>query len=302
VSLGVLPAGVVDPRTAMVAEALAGSGFAALLHWAPATRDLRLDPRDVGPLVSAYEALIGQPYVDPSRSGLMGVCIGGSFALIAAASPDIRDRVTFLATHSPYSSLWTLAVDIASESRAIGDVREPWDVDPLTWKVYVRSVTDWLPPVEAGRLRDAFEDRIAWNATKTVIVRPPVRGQIDPGELSADGRAILRLLAAGADDVEGALRELPPAAAALLTKMSPMTYVDDLAVPLILLLHDRDDHMIPVGESRRLWSALSGRPGASYTEMGLRHLRVPRGWSPLRVAREMTKAYFAWYPLFRATT
>jgi hypothetical protein len=302
VSLGVLPAGVVDPRTAMVAEALACSGFAALLHWSPSTRDLRLDPADIGPLVSAYQVLTGQPYVDAGRSGLLGVCIGGSFALIAAARPEIRDRVTFLATHSPYSSLWTLAVDIASGARTLGDVREPWDVDPLTWKVYVRSVAGWLHPAEARRLCDAFEDRIAWNATRTEIVRSPIRDQIEPGELSEDGRAILRLLAAGPDDVEDALRALPPAASALLATMSPLTYVDQLAVPRILLLHDRYDHMIPVGESRRLWAALSGRPGASYTEMGLRHLRIPPGWSPPRVAREMARAYLAWYPLFRATT
>jgi len=302
VSLGVLPAGVVDPRTAMVAEALAGSGFAALLHWSPATRDLRLEPADLGPLVAAYQALIDQPAVDARRSGMLGVCIGGSFALIAAADPAIRDRVSFLAAHSPYSSLRTLAVDIASGTRTLGDELEPWDVDPLTWKVYVRSVTGWLGPEDARRLRDAFEDRIAWNAAKTAIVRSPVRGRIDPGELSADGRAILRLLAAGADDVEDALRNLPAAATALLATMSPMTYVDDLAVPLIVLLHDRYDHMIPVGESRRLWAALSGRPGASYTETGLRHLRIPRGWSPLRVARELARAYLAWYPLFRATT
>ena len=69
-----------------------------------------------------------------------------------------------------------------------------------------------------------------------------------------------------------------------------------------VLIHDREDHMIPVGESRRLAAALSGRAGAHYTEMGLRHLRIPRGWSPLRVAREMAKGYTAWYPLFRATT
>ena len=43
----------------------------------------------------------------------------------------------------------------------------------------------------------------------------------------------------------------------------------------------------PVGESRRLWSALSPRPGASYREMGLRHLRMPGGLSPLRLVREI---------------
>ena len=65
---------------------------------------------------------------------------------------------------------------------------------------------------------------------------------------------------------------------------------------------DRYDHVIPVGESRRLWSALSRRPGVSYTEMGLQHLRMPQGLSPLRLMREIAKTYLAWYPLFRETT
>jgi hypothetical protein len=81
-----------------------------------------------------------------------------------------------------------------------------------------------------------------------------------------------------------------------------MSYVDHIAAPRIMLLHDRYDHVIPVGESRRLWSVLSTRRGASYTEMGLQHLRMPKGLSRLRLAREIAKTYLAWYPLFRATT
>ena len=230
----------------------------------------------------------------------MGICVGASFALIAAASPRIRDQVRFVFAYAPYSSLWTLAVDIASGTRTVGTVHEAWDVDPLTWKVYVRSVTDRLEPAEARRLRDALEDRITWDTTRTAIVHAPMRDEVDQGLLSADGRAILRLLAAGADDVESALRELPASAASLLTAMSPMTYVDDITAPRIMLLHDRYDHMIPVGESRRLWSALSSRPGASYREMGLRHLRMPGGISPVRLVREIGKSYLAWYSLFRA--
>jgi hypothetical protein len=299
--LGVVPAGVEHPLVTRLGEGLARSGFAALLHRSTTMRDLRLDPGDIAELATAYETLIRQPYVDARRSGMLGVCVGASFALMAAASPRIRDRVKFVFAYAPYSSMWTLAVDIASRTRTLGDVREEWDVDPLTWQTYVRSITEWLPPEEAQRLRDAFEDRIRWNEDKTVIVHSP-SGHVDAGTLSADGRAVLRLLAAGRGDIENALRDLPPDAKARLTTMSPMAYLDDIAAPRIMLLHDRHDHVIPVGESRRLWSALSRRPGASYTEMGLQHLRMPRGLSPLRLVREIAKTYLAWYPLFRATT
>lgn len=298
--LGVVPAGVEHPLVTRLGEGLARSGFAALLYRSTTMRDLQLDPGDVDELESAYETLTRQPYVDAGRSGILGVCVGASFALMTAASPSIRDRVTFVFAYAPYSSMWTLAVDITSGTRTLGDVREKWDVDPLTWQTYVRSVTAWLPSEDSRRLRDAHEDRIRWNDSKTAVVRSAAR-LVDANELSEEGRATLRLLSAGADDVESALRGLPPAAKQRLTTLSPINYLSDIAAPRIMLLHDRNDHVIPVGESRRLWSALSRRPGVTYTEMGLQHLRKPQGLPPLRLLHEIAKTYLAWYPLFRAT-
>src|SRR5436305_4722055 len=44
VCLGVVPFGVDHPQVATLGNALARSGFAALLYWSPAMRDFRLDP------------------------------------------------------------------------------------------------------------------------------------------------------------------------------------------------------------------------------------------------------------------
>lgn len=299
--LGIVPAGVEHPLVTRLGDSLARAGFVALLHRSTTMRDLRLDPGDIPELASAYETLLREKFVDPSRSGLLGVCVGGSFALMAAASPSIRAKVAFVFAYAPYSSMWTFAVDIASGTRTLGATREPWEVDPLTWQTYVRSVTDWLSPAEQTRLRDAFEGRIRWNADKTVILKS-APGTVEPAELSDEGRAALRVLVAQADDIESALRALPPRAQELLTALSPMHYLGDIAAPRIMLLHDRYDHVIPVGESRRLWSALAARHGATYREMGMQHLRMPNGMSPLRLVREIAKAYLGWYPLFRVTS
>jgi dienelactone hydrolase len=300
-TFGIVPPGVVDPRIAQMGEAFARAGFAALLYCSPSAGDLRLERGDVAELVDAYDFFLHEPYVDASLSGFSGVCIGSAYALMAAADPRIRDRVRFVFAYAPYSSMWSLAVDIASGTRDLGDVREPWEVDPLTWKVYVRSVTGWLPARDAECLRRAFEGRIAWDASKTMVLRSPA-GEVDLGALTPDGRAAWRLLHADSSDVDAALRALPPAAKALLASMSPITYVRDIAAKRIVLLHDRHDHVIPVGESRRLFAALRGRPGVTYTETGLRHLRMPKGISPIRVLREIARSYAGWYPLFRETT
>lgn len=297
VSLGVVPAGVDHPQRARLGEALARAGFATLLHWSPAMRDLRLDPADIGTLASAYQALLDQPYVDATRSGFLGTCVGGSFALMAAAQPDIRDRLAFVSAYAPYASLWTLARDIASGSRTIDGGAEAWQVDPLVWTTYVRCVTDRLPPEEAQCLRDAYQHRFAWDASKTRIIEAATGP--DPTKLSADGGAVLALLrTSDAVAADLALHRLPAHIQTLLTSMSPLTHASSIKAPLIVLLHDRHDHMIPVSESRQLWAVLGGRSGATYTELEFRHLD-PTKLSPLRLARELPKLYTAIYPLYR---
>jgi hypothetical protein len=286
VCLGVVPFGVDHPQVPILGKALARAGFAALLYWSPAMRDFRLDPQDVENIVLAYHWLIEHPDVDPGRSGLLGTCVGGAFALMAAASPLIRDRVGFIGAYAPYSSMWTFARDIASATRSSGDGREPWRVDPLTRKVFVHSLTAWLEPGEAERLRSAF-------ATEG--------GHLDGGGLTEDGQAVYELLTApNADEAESELHRLPPIMQERLVALSPLNYLQDIHAPLIVLLHDRSDQVIPVGESRRLRTALAGHAGVHYTELLFQHLDPVKGKLPLlRLVQQLGKFFLAVYPLFR---
>jgi hypothetical protein len=286
VCLGVVPFGVDHPQVSVLGKALARAGLVALLYWSPAMRDFHLDPDDVESIALAYDWLLARPDVDPARSGLLGTCVGGSFAMMAAASPLIRDRVGFIAAYAPYSSMWTFAQDIASATRSMGDGREPWRVDPLTHKVFVHSLTAWLQPEEAELLRSAFDT---------------AGGHIDVRELSADGQAVYALLVTpDAQEAETLLHRLPTAMQEQLVALSPMHSLKDIHAPLIVLLHDRGDQVIPVGESRRLVSALSGHSGVQYTEMLFQHLDPVKGKLPLfRLVRELGKFLRAVYPLFR---
>jgi dienelactone hydrolase len=286
VCLGVVPFGVDHPQVPVLGKALARAGFAALLYWSPAMRDSRLDPDDVENIALAYHWLIERPDVDPARSGLLGTCVGGAFALMAAASPLIRDRVGFIGAYAPYASMWTFARDIASATRSCGDGREPWRVDPLTRKVFLHSLTAWLEPDEAERLRSAF-------ATEG--------GQFDGHGLSEEGRVVYALLTApDADAAETALHRLPLSIQERLSALSPLHYLKDIHAPLIVLLHDRGDQVIPVGESRRLRAALAGHAGVHYTEMLFQHLDPAKGKLPLlRLIQQLGKFFLAVYPLFR---
>lgn len=70
--------------------------------------------------------------------------------------------------------------------------------------------------------------------------------------------------------------------------------------PLIVLLHDRGDQVVPVGESRRLCSALDGRAGVRYTEMQFQHLDPAKVKLPFpHLVRELSRFFAAMYPIFR---
>jgi hypothetical protein len=284
VGLGVVPAGVDHPQVARLGEALARSGFAALLHWSPAMRDLRLDPADVENFALAYRWLIEHPAVDPARSGFLGTCVGGAFVLMAAADPGVRDRVAFVAVYAPFASMWTLARDIASATRSVGTTRAPWPVDPLTRTVYVRSMTELLAPDEAALLRQSF-------------AQP--HGQADCAALSADGRAVYPLLTTlEATEATATLARLPPAMRERLDALSPVQYLAAIRAPLLIIVHDRGDTVIPVTESRHLRAALAGRPGVRYTELGFEHLN-PARVAPLRLVRDLARFSLTVYPVFR---
>lgn len=287
VCLGVVPFEVDHPQVPILGRALARSGFAALLFWSPAMRSFRLEPEDVDDIALAYRWLTERADVDPSRSGLLGTCVGGSFALMAAAHPLVRDRVAFVAEWAAYSSMRTFARDIASATRPVGAMRTPWQVDPLTRKVYVHSMTAVLERTEAELLRAALAEP---------------NGNVDVDALSEDGRAIYPLLTSlDADGAERALVRLPARLRDRLDALSPIGHLKDIRAPLIVLAHDRDDVVIPIEESRQMWSALAGRPGVHYTELDMFQHMDPtkKRVSPLVMIRELAKFYRFVYPVYR---
>lgn len=72
-------------------------------------------------------------------------------------------------------------------------------------------------------------------------------------------------------------------------------------IEFVVILHDRDDVVIPVGESRRLRDALAGRAGVSYTEFTLfQHMDPSKAQrSPVGLLRQLGLFYRAVYPVFR---
>ena len=85
-------------------------------------------------------------------------------------------------------------------------------------------------------------------------------------------------------------------------RISPSRYVNDIQAEL-LVLHDRDDQLVPSAESRRLAAAMQERGGVRYTELlSFEHVRPTSGTGVWRLIREGFKLYRHMYGVMRAGT
>ena len=285
--LGVAPAGPDDPRITNLGEALARGNLVAMFYWSPVMLERRLHPPDIQNLVAAFQYLRDEEYVDPERVGMGGFCVGASFVLMAAAQEPIRDQVSYVNAFGPYFDMEDLLRAIASRSRFYGEEHQPWEVDSLTYEVFVRELTAALEDREEARqLQEAFLDGDA--------------ATLDPEGLSTPARVIYHLLqGVPLEEVDAYLAQLPGSLSERFRELSPSAYVRGLKAP-VLLMHDQDDPLVPADESRRLQEALPLEHQARYTEFEMfRHMDPTRALNPLAMAIELGKFFRHMHIIFQ---
>ena len=105
-----------------------------------------------------------------------------------------------------------------------------------------------------------------------------------------------------APDVETALRlmdALPPDARDTLRRISPSSGIDRLRAKL-LVMHDREDSLVPSEESRRLVDALPPDAGVYYTEFSFfDHVDPSRPVGRIEFVREGAKLFLHMYRIMR---
>ena len=253
--LGVAPAGSDDPRVVRLGDALARSNMVTLFYWSPIMADGRMEPEDVDNLVAAFQYLSAQDYVDDTRVGMGGFCVGASFSIMAASEEPIRDHVTFVNAFGPYFDMRDLIGAISSGTKSYGNETLSWEPDKLSRKVFITHLTQDLPETESRLLQNAFLD----NASPEIAIQ----------DLSPQGKAVYSLLkGVPPEEVKTHLAQIPQRTQERAALISPNQRLDGLRAPL-LIMHDREDDLVPAFESRRLRDALEPRGNARYTEFGL---------------------------------
>ena len=257
---GAAPQGKDDPRLVAVARSLARARFLVLVPEIANLRALKLRPEDAGAVADALRHLSartggsgGAGAGAPEGSvGLVAISYATGPAVLAALEPDLRARVRFLVAVGGYYDIEALVTFFTTgHYRPAPDL--PWEKaepNPYGKWIFLRSNAQ---RVEAAR------DRVLLLAMAQRKLDDLGAGLDDlTARLGPEGRAVHALLVnrdPGA--VPGLIAALPPGVrrdlAALDLKRRDL---GSLAAEAILI-HGRNDAVIPYSESKALAAALA---------------------------------------------
>ena len=151
---GLSPEGKDDPRLQDVATLLARAGLDVVVPTIPGLTHGRLGPEDVEPVVAALDARAG-------KAAIIGVSVGAGPALLSAADPRTRDRVSVVLSLGGYASARETVRFWLTGSYAYDGVRGRVDHDPTLVRMFVAANADRLDPGSRARLEAGDRDAAA---------------------------------------------------------------------------------------------------------------------------------------------
>ena len=269
---GVSPDGKDDPRLVAFAKAVARAGFVVLVPDLVGLRDLKVRPSDRRDIADAVGYLADR--TGPGAGATVGI-IAFSYAagpaVLAALTDDVRRRVRFVLAVGGYHDVVAMVTYFTT-----GYFRErpgaPWRYRPpnnyAKW-VFLRSNTERLPdPADRAALFEMAERKLA---DPRVAVDDLAAG------LGDDGRAVWALVT----------NRDPDKVAALIAALPEPVRLDMAALDLkgrdfskltarLLLIHGRDDPIIPFSESQALAAAVPADRVELYLVDALAHVDLGR--------------------------
>ncbi len=151
---GFAPQGKDDPRVQDVAALLARAGFDVAVPTIPGLTGGRLGPEDVEPVIDALAVRDG-------KAVLIGASVGAGPALLAAADPRGRERVSVVMSLGGYASAVEVLRFWLTGTYAYDGVRGRVDHDPALVRMFVRANGDRLDPASRAILEAADRDAAA---------------------------------------------------------------------------------------------------------------------------------------------
>ncbi len=231
------------PAFRRLATSLARADFLVLAPDFPGLRAFHVSEGDVQMIVRAVGFLVqGAP--PDGAIGILGFSFGAGPAILAAADPAIRVKVTLVGSFGGY---WDLADVIGFVTTGWFEEGGKWrqaSQQPYNrWKLLAALAPYVTDPVERGRLK-TLVDRKLQNPAEDVSA--------ELGRLGVESRRLLALVEnRQRERIPELLASLPPGMRERLARLSPSTVIGGVRARLFIA-HGRDDDSIPYTESLRL--------------------------------------------------
>ena len=145
---GLAPTGKDDPRVRDAAALLARAGFDVAVPTIPGLTGGRLGPEDVEPVIAALAAR-------DAKTVLVGVSVGAGPALLAAADPRVRDRVSAVLSLGGYASAREVLRFWLTGAYAYEGIQGRAEHDPELVRAFVHANADRLEPASRAILEHA---------------------------------------------------------------------------------------------------------------------------------------------------
>ncbi|MCH7653508.1 MAG: dienelactone hydrolase family protein [Chloroflexi bacterium] len=287
--LGVNPAGRDDPRVVGLADALARTGIVVMIPWSENMTKNEVTASEVDDLVRAFQFLRSHESVDPDRVGMSGFCVGASLTLVAAQDSRIRASVRFVNFFGGYFNAEDLVKSVVTRSRYYGDTTEPWEPASLSIQVVRTHLIQGIADPQDRQLLEAY---FVTGETPVIAAESLV---------TSEARTVNELLSDPTPaEADVLIESLSASIRASLMGISPSTAIDQLEAR-VLIMHDREDRLVPSEESARLFEALGEDSSTYYTEFAFfQHLDPTRPVSPPVYVREGFKLFLHMYNVMRA--
>ena len=268
---GIARAGKDDPRLVALANTLARARFTVLVPDIENLRALRVSPADAVAIADAINYLAGELPAggrgEPATVGLLAISYAAGPALLAALRPDTRRRVRFVFIVGGYYDSAAVLTFFTTGYYRDGP-NEPWlhrTANAYGKWVFIKS--------NAGRIGDpgdgAVLERMA--ERKMVNLKADITDLV--AALGAEGRAVYALLAnSDPDRVPALIAALPEGVRADITALDLKRQDLSKLTARLILVHGRDDAIIPYSESKALAAAASEEKAALYVVDSLAHV------------------------------
>lgn len=263
---GLARAGKDDPRLVAFADSLARVRFAVLVPDMAGLRALEVRPRDADEIADAVAWLADQPALARGPTvGVVAISYAAGPALIAAADPGVRERVGFVLAIGGYHDIERVVTFFTTGAFRVDGRWRHLEPNAYGKWVFVKSNSHRLSePADRALLVAIAEARL-----------DDLAAPIDDlaAELGPEGRAVLAL-ATNTDRarVAALIGALPEAIRHDMAELDPSAADLESLAARLLLVHGRDDSIIPYSESVELARRLGKARASLYLADGLWHV------------------------------